>query len=242
MVTLDRMPEPRQRWRIVFSRAAPLPSAGADEQDAWHEALRSCSLPVLARPGPDARPSLTIAAPLAAGVAGERELADVVLTERLPAEVVRAGLERAMPPGHALVDLHDVWLGEPPLPGQVTAAEYRVTLADQAPGARTIREAIATVLGSPALPRLRPKGSTTVPYDLRPLLADVHVLADGPPTCLRIRVLHHPERGRGRPEEVVAALADACGTLVLGPALVVRERLILRGDDPQATDGGPSTG
>jgi radical SAM-linked protein len=240
MTALDRPPEPRQRWRIAFSRVASAPSAGGNDQDAWRSGLMTCGLPVLVRSGPQGRPSLTFAAPLPAGVAGERELAEVVLTERLPADRVRAGLKRAMPPGHSLLTLHDVWLGEPPLAGQVAAADYKVTLSQPAPTPSVIRSAIAAALGSGSLPRTRTKGTTTVAYDLRPLLSNVTVAADGPPMCLRIRVRHHPERGRGRPEEVVAALGEACGAPNLTAAAIVRERIVLRGDPDVQTREAPA--
>jgi hypothetical protein len=68
-----------------------------------------------------------------------------------------------------------------------------------------------------------------VPYDLRPLLADIVVAEPGPPVVVRIDVRIHPERGSGRPEEVVAALADELGH-DLAPVGLVRERLIVAGE------------
>ena len=68
-----------------------------------------------------------------------------------------------------------------------------------------------------------------VTYDLRPLLLDVAVAEPGPPTVLDIRVRIHPSLGSGRPEEVVAALAEVVGR-PLTPTSMVRERLILTED------------
>ena len=48
----------------------------------------------------------------------------------------------------------------------------------------------------------------------------------GPPVVLRIETRIHPERGSGRPEEVVGALADNLGQ-PLAPKAIARERLIL---------------
>ena len=51
----------------------------------------------------------------------------------------------------------------------------------------------------------------------------------GPPVALRTRTRFDPVLGTGRPEEVVAAVAEAAGLdLVIGA--VVRERLILADD------------
>ena len=63
------------------------------------------------------------------GLTGDRELADLYLPERRTAADVRARLDGNIPQGHRLVDVHDVWLGEPPLPGLVVAADYSVDVA-----------------------------------------------------------------------------------------------------------------
>ena len=47
---------------------------------------------------------------------------------------------------------------------------------------------------------------------------------------VRIRVRHDPERGVGRPEEVLAALAERMG-VELAFSELVRERIVLAGDD-----------
>ena len=74
------------------------------------------------------------------------------------------------------------------------------------------------MLAQSSVPRERSRGSGLVRYDLRPLLDDVRVLAPGPPVVLRIRTRFDPQLGTGRPDEVVAALAE-----VLGRPLVVDE-------------------
>jgi hypothetical protein len=85
-------------------------------------------------------------------------------------------------------------------------------------------------MAAPAIPRDRMKGGASVRYDLRPLLADVALVAAGPPVVVRARTRFHPELGTGRPDEVVAALADAAGE-PLDAASIVRERLILADED-----------
>ena len=73
------------------------------------------------------------------------------------------------------------------------------------------------------------KAGASVQYDLRPLLVDVAVADAGPPVVMRTRTRFDPVLGTGRPEEVVAAVAEAAGAdLVIGA--VVRERLILADD------------
>jgi len=179
------------------------------------------------------RPRVIAAAPLPVGMSGERELLDVFLVERLAVADVRRGLTAALPAGHGLVDLHDVWLGEPALPGQLAAAEYRIELAEtpDLPAAEEIRNAGRALLAAATIRRTRDKGGRSVEYDLRPLLDAVEVLdaglGPGRPATLRIRTRFDPERGVGRPDEVLAALADAAAAPIRATS-IVRERLILR--------------
>ncbi len=81
------------------------------------------------------------------------------------------------------------------------------------------------LLSAARLERHRPKGNESVAYDLRPLLASIDVREDAP-TVLLVRTRFLPERGAGRPEEVLAALGDALGT-PLAAAQIVRERILL---------------
>jgi hypothetical protein len=160
-------------------------------------------------------------------MAAEHELIDLVLTESWPVRRVRDALAPHVPPGWTLRDLYDVWLGGPPLGGRVSAADYRIELGgalDTAALLAAARELVA----ADRIPRRRAKGEATVDYDLRPLLISVQV-DQGPPSTVRTRTRFDPELGTGRPEEVVAALADRLGS-PLDVRSIVRERLLLDED------------
>ena len=88
-----------------------------------------------------------------------------------------------------------------------------------------VAAAATAMLGATSLPRRREKGGASVDYDLRPLLISIEV-TDGSPLTIRARTRFHPSLGTGRPEEVVAALADALGSPVTA-STIVRERLVL---------------
>jgi Uncharacterized protein conserved in bacteria (DUF2344) len=171
-------------------------------------------------------------APLPATAEGEAELAEVFLAERVPAWRVREALSGCLPSGHELVAAEDVWLGAPPLPGRVVAAEWRVELqpagADPGPDPEGLMAAAERILAAPSLPRTRSKGGVDKVYDLRPLLDGIRLAeaTDARPIALLIRTRFRPELGSGRPEEVVAALGEECGTALV-VARTVRERLIL---------------
>jgi radical SAM-linked protein len=233
--------EPRQRWRLTYARDPVPPEAvGRALIEAWQAALVTSRLPVAGlEPGGPARARLSIAAPLPAPAAGEAELADLFLLERRQLWQVREALGPCLPPGHRWIGAEDVWLGAPPLPGRVAAADWRieVTGASDAPdGLATdrLRRAVMAILAAPELLRVRTKGGSEKRYDLRPLLADVAVDGDDVATLpgrtvIRVRTRIHPELGSGRPEEVVGAIGEEAG-MQLESARIVRTRIVLADD------------
>lgn len=208
-------------------------AAQRGQQGAWEAAIVASGLPVAGLDLPRPRPRIAFAAPLGAGVPGEAELLDVFLVERQPAWRVREALRASMPVGYRLVDAYDVWLGEAALPGRVVASVYRVTCAADAVDAGAIRLAAEGLLAAPEVPRERRKGEGVVRYDLRPFLVGLEVTGE-PEVVLRMTLRHDPERGVGRPDEVLAELGVRMGAPVVASSLV-RERLVL--DEP-----GPGRG
>ena len=220
--------EVRQRWRITFAREpVPVEQVGRAGLDAWQAVLAASGLPVAGlEPGGTGRARISIAAPLAAPFTGESELADLYLLERRLVWQVREALERRLPPGHRWVGAEDVWVGAPPLPGRVVAADWRVELGPSAPEDDRLAAVARSLMDARELPRVRAKGGSEKRYDLRPLLMRLDVAG---PATLGIRTRIHPELGSGRPEEVVAALADACG-MALEPTTIARTGLVLAED------------
>jgi hypothetical protein len=222
------------RWRLVIARDAIRADTGQrDQAAAWEAALVATGLPLAGLDAPKGRPRFAAAAPLAASVPGEAELVDVWLVERLPRWMVREALAAGMPAGHRLVDLYDVWLGEAALPGRVLASVYRASLAPGAVELPALEAATAALLREESIPRERRKGEAAIAYDLRPFIERVEVLdrPDGP--AVRMVLLHDPERGIGRPEELLAALGDRLGSAPEVRGLV-REGLVLADPSPPA--------
>jgi radical SAM-linked protein len=216
--------EPRQRWRLTFRRLAEAPAVTHREiADTWMVRLAEAGLPLPRTEGSRQRPPLTFAAPLPLGMPVEADLADLYLADRCRARDVRERLSTASPDGIEVVDLHDVWLGSPALSAIAAAADYRIELAGVAP--EGLDAAAAELIAAPAVIRPRQKGNATVDYDLRPLLEAIDVVADRGAPLLRVRTRMNPERGAGRPEEVLAALAGVLGR-PLEAATTVRERIL----------------
>lgn len=217
----------RQRWRLTYSRPAPrLPSdVGREYAAAWEAALLASGLPVARVEGD--RPRISFGAPLPTGIAGSAELLELWLTERLAAWRVREAIDAALPVGHRLADLENIWLGAPALPGRISGATYLVTFrsVDRA----AMSAAADQVLAAERIPRERQKGGTTKTYDLRPLIEAIEIGPDAQPVVLRLTTRIHPELGSGRPDEILNALGEAAGE---PPQVleIVRERLLLAGD------------
>jgi len=225
---------PRQRWRLYVAQpAAATPSEQAGGARGWGAILVSAGLPIAGESA--SRGRVVPAAPLPLGIAGEREVVDVVLAERLPVASVREAVRSALPSGWSLVGIHDVWLGAPAAPAAVIAADYRVVVA----GSSRIRlEAAArALLAAATLPRERRREKRTTAYDLRPLLVALGTRAAGATgVTLWMRLRHGPD-AVGRPEEVVAALGEPPAPPLEAPPEVVeivRERLVMA-DDPDGS-------
>ncbi len=223
----------RQRWRLVVALPAPVVAAAGEPAGGWSwpALLSSTVLPLAGEAA--GRGRVTRAAPLPLGVAGEREIVDLYLAERLPAWAVRASVTGVLPPGASLVGLHDVWVGAPAAAAAVVAADYRVHVVG--PPRWALEGAVLALLGADALPRERRREKKTTAYDLRPLILGLQVRSsDGGGATLAMRLRHAPD-AVGRPEEVVAALGEPPSALGEAPALrsIVRERLLMV-DDPDA--------
>jgi radical SAM-linked protein len=226
------MAEPRQRWRLVVARPAGAPTETQRETaDRWEAAFAAAALPLARTGDARSRARVSFGAPLPAGMAADGELIDIVLTERWPAWQLRERLVPVLPEGWRLSRLEDVWLSGPPLAGRVAGADYRIELEaaeteSVAVDAARVQAACDMFLAARSVPRERRKGEGSVRYDLRPLVVDVGVAEAGPPIVIRARTRLDPERGSGRPEEVVAALGELIGAPLVA-ARAVRERLLL---------------
>jgi hypothetical protein len=166
---------------------------------------------------------------------GELELVDVLLAERLTLPELRARLQTGLPEGHRLVDLHDVWLGEPTVAGRLVAADYRTAV--HGASRAELEQACASLIAADSIDRTRQKGEgRSVTYDLRPLLLRLGVGALANPGAdahgsvpVRMRLSLAQEGAVGRPDEVVLALGEVLGR-PLRAETVVRERLLLTGE------------
>lgn len=235
--------EPRQRWRLVIRRRADADQVPhAEWQASWEGALARSGLPIAWTSTKAPKPRFVPALPLPVGLVSEAELADLFLVHRLPRWQVREALETAIPAGHDVVDCHDVWLGAPSLPGQVVAAEYHALVAGNMAGREEVASAIGGILAADRIDRRRERGARVIDYDLRPQVLALDLVrgdaeAPVPPpssgvVAIRMRLRHDPERGPGRPEEVLREIGDRIGHK-LDTTSIIRTRVLLA-DEPDS--------
>ena len=194
----------------------------------WTSALGAAGIPLASGGGRSARPRLSFAAQALTGVPCEGELLDLVLTERLSRAELRERLERACPAGRRIVDLFDVWLGEPSITARLGAADYRIVVGGASPD--ELSAAARALVSAGSLPRRRSKGEgRTVDYDLRPLVLDLAALPGRTPAAdeatFRARLRLVQDGPSGRIEELVLALGELAGR-ELRLVSAVRERLL----------------
>lgn len=173
----------------------------------FERAARRARLPLAYTQGFNARPRISMAAPLPVGMSGRHELADFFLAEAVPAEAFAARLAAQLPAGLALCEVGEVPLRAPSLASLLRAARYgaRVPSAAVPDG---LTERATSLMGEPHIFRTRRgKKGKLVDYDLRPLIEslEIHPADDEDGLALEM-VLSALPGATGRPEEVLEAL------------------------------------
>ncbi len=210
------------RLRVVYSHGPQLQYIShLDLIRVFERAMRRARLPLAYTQGFNARPRISMAAPLPVGMAGEQELADFYLTETVSPEEFRSRLAPQLPPGLAILSVEEVPRQGPSLASLVRAARYRAELPAGCP-LDEVQQRIDRLLQEAALPRTRraKKGRPT-DYDLRPLIQELTAEpgAEGPVVRMTLTAL---PGATGRPEEVLDALGYPPTE-----AAIVREEIIL---------------
>ena len=190
------------RLRITFAKTEAMKFSGhLDLHKTWERTLRRARLPLAYSEGFNPHPKIQLAAALPLGFTSDCEVVDVWLEAPQSLDEARVALERAAPPGIALLGVAEAPEGLPALQTQVVAAEYRVTVAGGlSPGA--MDEHIAGLLAAPEIKRVRRDKA----YDLRPLIQSLTRVASDQMGHTLVMRLAAREGATGRPEEVVGAL------------------------------------
>lgn len=203
----------------VFEKSERLRHIGhLDIQRAVMRALRRSGLPVSYSKGFNPHILLTFASALSTGAAGRREIMEVQLEREVtPADFVSA-MNAAMPPDMQLSSARVLDDRHVALMAQVQAAEYTITILDEAAADRMIA-ALPAFLCQESIPAMRKTKSGMKETDIRPLLIDL----TGAGAVLHARMTL-TERLACKPSMLLEALSAFAG-VDTPRAMVVREGL-----------------
>ena len=192
-----------QRLRVQFSKLEPLRFLShLDLLRLWERAVRRAGLPLAYSEGFSPHPRISLALPLPVGITSEAEIAEVNLDRWIALQAFLIKLSPQMPEGLKLGEVLPLPSEAPPLPSQVTAAEYRVTGHGSRP---EITDAIKRLLSASAIPWSHLRGAESRSYDLRPLINDLWLEDNCGPPVIAMRLRADPG-GSGRPDQVYRAL------------------------------------
>ena len=199
---MAREKERKQRLRITFAKGEEIKYIShLDVMRLWERALRRANIPLLYSKGYNPRPKISIAAPLAVGFTGDRELMDLILERPVSPLDFATSVRKQLPSGITLSEVEEVYGALPSLQSQVRSAEYHVIVEAREP-AEQIQGRLGALLSSARLPRER-RGKK---YDLRPLIQKLWLEEKAEEEYVLGMRLRTGEHGTGRPDEVLAEL------------------------------------
>ena len=149
---------------------------------------------------------MQFASALPVGIAGENELLDLWLLERIDPEAWLDPLRSTLPPGFALHDIAEVLLKSPPMQASLRFAIYEVRFGVDL-GRDELEGRVQDLLAEPEIirPHHKKQGKT---YDLRPLIGTLDVQAANDAVVLQMK-LSAGQQGNARATEVLDALGFA---------------------------------
>ncbi len=191
------------RIRVKFAKSGPLRFIGnLDLHAVWERAARRAGIPLAYSHGFHPQPKIQLASPLPLGYSSRCEVVDLMLTEDVDLSDLPIRLQAAMPQGIGVLSVETVDPHAPALPSQLRSAEYEITL-DAAYDPDSLAPRIVALLSQESILRER-RGK---PYDLRPLVEDLHLQPAGSGAPLRLGMrLTAREGATGRPDQVLEAL------------------------------------
>ena len=216
-----------QRVRIPYARGDQARELShLETMRGLEQGMRSVGLPLAYSEGPRPAPQVSIALPLPVGATSDCELADVHLSERVPAAELLAALRPALPAGLEALAAEEVGLAVPALQTQVRWAEYEVDVPVGGRSAAEVRAAVSGLLGARSWPWEHQRTAKLQRYDLRPLVVDLRLEAEGEGVHRLVMRLRVSQERSGRADQIVAALG------LEPPLRVHRRRLYVEETSP----------
>jgi len=211
-----------QRLRVRFSRREEVKFIShLDIMRLWQRALRRAGIALAYSQGFNPHPRISLAAPLAVGIASEAELMDIFCTKWVSPHFFITAVSQQLPPGIKILQVYPISLTMPSLQSQVRYAEYKVEVETEK-GQRDIESALISLLSVKHLPWQHQRDTGPRSYDLRALIDDLWLIDSYPSYCTIGMRLRCDNSGSGRPEQVTAAVG-----FTHHPQSIHRTKLIL---------------
>ncbi|NQS76590.1 MAG: DUF2344 domain-containing protein [Peptococcaceae bacterium] len=225
------------RYRMMYGKKdAAKYISHLDLIRAFERAARRAGLPMAFTQGFNPHPKLTFAAPLAVGIAGEAEFADMELNGDIPAAVVAGSLAAALPEGLQVIEVRQVAQSAPALMAVVDHAAYtaRAVLYDP-PQKEKLKSIIDSFLDKPQIiiQRRNKKGETRE-CDIKPGIFALSAQMNDDIIELKT-VLKTGSSGNIRIEELITALMEHSGLETKGNFILSRKSLSTAGGDAEGT-------
>lgn len=200
-----------------------------DLMHTWERVIRRSQLPLAFSQGFNPHPKINFASACAVGITSDGEYMDMELTQDLPLDVVKAALDRAVPPAFEVTQMKVVTGKVPSLMSMIERAVYRIRLefveeATQEQLDVAIREFFSRE--EVIVFRYKKNSKEKKPVNIRPGVFEIHAETEGKFAQLQILV----QTGNDfnvRPEEVAYGLMTAGMPLVQNVVRIHREGLYL---------------
>lgn len=209
------------RMLAVFEKGERIRHIGhLDIQRSVQRGLRRSGLPVAYSQGFNPHILITFASALSTGACGKREIMDVTMAEDVEAGEFVDRMNRAMPPEMQLSEARAVDNHHPSLMGALRAAEYDLTIRDEAAG-KTLADAIPDMMKKDSIPAMRKTKTKLAEVDIKPLI----LALSGEGNHIRATLVL-TEKESCKPQMLLEALKDQAGITGEVRMLVTRERLL----------------
>ena len=209
------------RMLAVFEKGERIRHIGhLDIQRSVQRGLRRSGLPVAYSQGYNPHILITFASALSTGACGKREIMDVTMAEDVEAGEFLARMNRAMPPEMQLSEARTIDNHHPSLMGALSAAEYDLTIRDEAAG-KALADAIPDMMRKDSIPAMRKTKTKLAEVDIKPLI----LALSGEGNHIRATLVL-TEKESCKPQMLLEALKAQAGITGEVRMLVTRERLL----------------
>lgn len=217
-----------QRVRLRYAKRGRLRfTSHRDFARAFERALRRAAVPVAFSAGFSPHPKVSYVGAAPTGVASEAEYLELGLAERVDTDLLRAALDRSLPPGLDVLECVEAAPGTGGLVDRVDASAWRIELPGVEPG--DVAAAVDAFLARESVEVERPTRDGRRSLDARGPVVSLAVGApsDGPTAhCAILDVVVRQATPAVRPDDVLAALRAVAG---LAPTVPPRATRLAQG-------------